>query len=93
MKDLVKYVIIGINAYMLISYFMDIDTTDSDASIGFGFIALMVVLTVINIPLYILYRVISKKGRTCPACGGQVKVGLTVCPKCQFDFAKASGSQ
>jgi len=38
-----KFVIIGINAYMLISYFMDIDASDSDTSIGFGFIALMVV--------------------------------------------------
>ena len=60
-----KFIIIGINAYMLISYFMDVDTSNSDASIGFGFIALMVVLTIINIPLYIVYKVIDKKGSVC----------------------------
>ena len=94
MKNAIKFVIIGINAYMLISYFSDYDSTASDASVGFGFIALMVVLTISNIPLYILYRVIDKKDkRLCPACGVNVKVGLTICPMCKFDFAKASGSQ
>ena len=88
-----KFVIIGINAYMLISYFMDIDASDSDTSIGFGFIALMVVLTVINIPLYIVYKVIDKKAkRLCPACGVNVAVGLTICPMCKFDFAKSAGA-
>jgi hypothetical protein len=88
-----KFVIIGINAYMLISYFMDIDASDSDTSIGFGFIALMVVLTVINIPLYIVYKVIDKKAkRLCPACGVNVEVGLTICPMCKFDFAKSAGA-
>ena len=88
-----KFVIIGINAYMLISYFIDIDASDSDTSIGFGFIALMVVLTIINIPLYIVYKVIDKKAkRLCPACGVNVKVGLTICPMCKFDFAKSAGA-
>ena len=78
---------------MLISYFMDIDTSDSDASIGMGFIALMVVLTIINIPLYIIYKVIDKKAkRLCPACGVNVKVGLTICPMCKFDFLKSAGA-
>ena len=88
-----KFIIIGINAYMLISYFMDVDTSNSDASIGFGFIALMVVLTIINIPLYIVYKVIDKKAkRLCPAGGVNVKVGLTICPMCKFDFAKSAGA-
>jgi hypothetical protein len=93
MKNALKFLIVGINAYMLISYSMDIDTSDTDASIGFGFIALMVVLTIINIPLYILYRVIDRKAkRLCPACGVNVKVGLTICPMCKFDFAKSAGT-
>lgn len=29
------------------------------------------------------------KGRVCPACGENVRKGLTVSPNCQYDFAKA----
>ena len=48
-------------------------------------------MTVISIPLYIVYRITGKKGRVCPACGVKVPVGLTVCPKCLFDFRKIAG--
>jgi len=48
-------------------------------------------MTVISIPLYIIYRITAKKGRVCPACGVNVPVGLTVCQKCLFDFRKMAG--
>ena len=32
------------------------------------------------------------EGRTCPACGVKVPVGLTVCQKCLFDFRKQAGA-
>lgn len=31
-----------------------------------------------------------KKTRECPACGRDVRKGLTVCPGCGFDFAAAA---
>ena len=47
----------------------------------------------VNVVLYVLYRITAKKNRRkCPACGINVAIGLTVCPKCSFDFAKAAGA-
>jgi ribosomal protein L37AE/L43A len=45
-----------------------------------------------NTFLYVLYRVTGTKKRECPACGSVVKKGITVCPKCGFDFIKAAGN-
>lgn len=61
---------------------------------GIFFILLwLLVLTAVNVVLYIFYRITEKKNiRTCPACGTEVQVGLTICPKCNFDFAKAAGA-
>ena len=56
-----------------------------------GFFFTLFLMTVISIPLHIIYRVTGKKGRVCPACGVNVPVGLTVCPKCLFDFRKIAG--
>ena len=51
----------------------------------------LVVLIVVNVVLYIIFRITGNR-RFCPACGFNVKVGLTVCSKCNFDFAKAAGN-
>ena len=86
------WVIIALNAYFLISFFMNVDTSasaDSTAT-GLGFIFLMFWLAIMNVVLYVIYRVTGGKKRECPACGQNVKKGLTVCPSCNFDFMKAA---
>ena len=87
------WVIIALNAYFLISFFANIRTTDSSAVVGFAFIILMFWLAIMNVVLYVLYRVTGKgKSRSCPACASKVKIGVTECSKCGFDFMKAAGN-
>ena len=68
------WVIIAINAYILISFFAGYDVNGDDTANGIG----------IMVP--------GTKKRECHACGKNVKKGLTVCPSCNFDFAKAAGN-
>ena len=86
------WVIIALNAYFLISFFMNVDTSSSadSTATGLGFIFLMFWLAIMNVVLYVIYRVTGGKKRECPACGQTVKKGLTVCPSCSFDFMKAA---
>lgn len=68
----------------------------SDGMIGLTailfIITWLIVSAAVNIILYVIYRVTNKRNkRSCPACGRAVAVGLTVCPGCNFDFAKAAG--
>ncbi len=86
------WVIIALNAYFFWSFFKDVDTTNpsDDLSLGFGFMFLIFWLAIMNTFLYVLYRVTGGKKRECPACGQNVKKGLTVCPSCNFDFMKAA---
>ena len=89
------WVIIALNVYFFISYFMNVDTssTADSTAIGLGFMFLIFWLAIMNTFLYVIYRVTGTKKRECPACGQTVKKGLTVCPSCNFDFMKAaSGS-
>ena len=85
------WVIIGINVLLLINFFTAIDENMSDLSLVVGFFFTLFLMTVISIPLYIIYRITGKKRRVCPACGENVPVGLTVCQKCLFDFRKMAG--
>ena len=87
------WVIIVLNAYFLISYFMGIDGTESDIAIGLGFIFLIFWLAIMNTFLCVLYRITGDKKRECPACGKGVKKGITVCPSCNYDFFKAAGGE
>jgi hypothetical protein len=87
------WVIIVLNAYFLISFFMGIDGTESDTAIGLGFMFIIFWLAIMNTFLYVLYRITGGKRRECPACGVAVKKGLTVCPSCNFDFMKAAGGE
>ncbi len=84
------WVIIALNVYFLYAFFSDVDATDSDTALGLGFIFLMFWLAIMNVVLYVIYRVTGTKKRECPACGQTVKKGLTVCPSCSFDFMKAA---
>jgi hypothetical protein len=87
------WVIIVVNALLLINFFTSVDSNGSDTVTGVAFIFTLFLMAIINVPLYIIYRVTGNKGRTCPACGVKVPVGLTVCQKCLFDFRKqASGT-
>ena len=82
------WVIIAINLFFVFNFFSSVDPNDSSTVTGFSFIFSCFVLVIIDIPLYIIYRITAKKGRECPACGSKVPVGLTVCEKCLYDFRK-----
>ena len=86
------WVIIALNLYFLINYFMGIDGTESDTVLGIGFMFLIFWLAIMNTFLYVLYRVTGGKRRECPACGSKVKVGITRCAKCGFDFFKSAST-
>ena len=84
------WVIIALNIYFLYVFFSDVDGTESDTALGLGFMFLMFWLAIMNVVLYVIYRVTGTKQRECPACGKNVAKGLTVCPSCNFDFMKAA---
>jgi len=90
------WVIIIFNAYFLYAFSKGVvDISEGgggDAAIGIYAMMSLFVWAVLNIILYVLFRVTAKKRRECPACGVKVPVGKTICPKCLFDFAKAAGS-
>lgn len=87
------WVIIAINAYILISFFSGYDVNGDDTANGLAIMVILFFLAILNTFLYVLYRVTGTKKRECPACGKNVKKGLTVCPSCNFDFAKAAGGE
>jgi hypothetical protein len=84
------WVIIALNAYFFISFFMNIETTSGETYYVLGFIILIFWLAIMNTFLYVLYRITGGKKRDCPACGVGVKRGLTVCPTCNFDFMRVA---
>ena len=86
------WVIIALNIYFVVAFSLEIDSTDSDTALGLQFMVLMVWLAIMNVVLYVLYRITGCKKRQCPACGKNVKKGLTICPSCNFDFMKAAGN-
>jgi hypothetical protein len=86
------WVIILLNVYFFVSFSMQIDPNDSDTALGIQFFVLIFWLAIMNTFLYVLYRVTGGKKRVCPACGSKVKVGVTNCSKCGFDFMKAAGN-
>lgn len=83
------WVIIAINAFMLYWFSSGVSDLADDATAAGMFIFLfMFIWALINVPLYVIYRVTGGKKRECPACGSRVKVGVTTCSKCNFDFMK-----
>jgi hypothetical protein len=75
---------------LFISFFSSYDVNADDTSNGIGIMVLIFFLALLNTFLYVLYRVTATKKRECPACGKNVKKGLTVCPTCNFNFSKAA---
>jgi len=90
------WLIIVFNAYYLYAFskgVVDLSAEGgSDTSVGIYAIFSLFVWAVLNIILYVLFRVTAKKKRECPACGVKVPVGVTVCQKCLFDFKKQAGT-
>ena len=82
------WVIIALDVYFLWSFFKGVDTssTADSAALGFGFMFLIFWLAIMNTFLYVIYRITGGKKRECPACGHDVKKGITVCPSCNYDF-------
>lgn len=62
------------------------------AGTGIGVLALWFIWFFGFIVLSLIWFMSRPKGRTCPACGEQVKKGLTACPSCSHDFAAAAQS-
>jgi len=69
-----------------------------DPTVGaLGFIIFIIpflfIMTLLNVILYVIYRVTRSKDKTrdCPACARVVAVGITTCGGCGFDFMKAAG--
>ena len=88
------WIIIAINAYYLYAFSKGVvelsEDGGGDAAVGIYTFMSLIIWAVINVVLYVLYRVTGGKKRECPACGKNVKKGLTVCPTCNFDFSKAA---
>ena len=89
------WVIIAFNVWYLFQMAKNAsELAGDDLATGAYLILAVLFWALLNVILYVLYRVTSKgRGRECPACGSKVKVGVTSCMKCGFDFMKAaSGS-
>jgi hypothetical protein len=99
MKDIRPFgwVIIVINALLIYSFtagVIEIGAEESgDITAGIYIFISLIIMAVVNVVLYVLYRVTGGSKRGCPACGIGVKKGLTVCPSCNFDFMKAAGGE
>jgi hypothetical protein len=83
------WVIIAINLYFLYTFSKGVvDLGEDDLAVGMFAFMFLFIWAIINLILYVLYRVTARKQRKCPACDSNVKTGLTTCPKCNFDFMK-----
>ena len=58
---------------------------------GIGVMFILFLWAMIDVILGVTWVVTNKNKRSCPACGQNVKKGLTVCPSCHFNFAAAAG--
>lgn len=90
------WIIIAFNIYYLYQFsqgIVELKSDSSDAAAGIYIFISMIVWGVLNIILYVLYRVTGGKKRVCPACGCNVKKGLTVCTSCNYDFFKNASTK
>jgi hypothetical protein len=61
-----------------------------DAGTGIGIALIIILWFIVFVVLSLIWFMTRPKGRTCPACGNDVKKGLTSCPNCGHDFAAAA---
>jgi hypothetical protein len=67
-----------------------ISASDAGTAIGVGLIVFLWFL--VFMALSATWFMTRPKGRTCPACGENVKRGRTTCQKCSHDFAAAAAT-
>jgi hypothetical protein len=69
----------------------DLSTCQAGTAIGggIGITFLFLVWFVGFVILSLIWLMSRPQRRLCPVCGEQVKKGLTVCPKCGYNFAAA----
>jgi hypothetical protein len=77
---------IAFNVWAFLSFFGNVDSGDSDFVIGLSFFVYLIFVGVVNLILYVIYRISEKKVRNCPACNLKVKDGVTICGNCNFNF-------
>jgi len=70
---------------------LDQSTCQAATNVGTGIgVTLLFFLWFIGFIVFSLIWLMSRPDRRlCPVCGEQVKKGLTVCPKCGYNFATA----
>lgn len=56
---------------------------------GIGTIFIIFLWAAVDVILLVVFLVTNKKGRNCPTCGRKVKVGLTECKKCGYNFKQS----
>jgi hypothetical protein len=77
------WVIIAINAYFIVSFFMDYDPNGDSTANGIGIMVLLFWLAIINVVLYVFYRITgSRKSDVNVTLESQLK---------EIDHLKASG--
>jgi hypothetical protein len=87
------WAIIAFNLYFLYALSKGIsDLNGDDIAIGLYTLTSLFIWAVINVILYVIFRVTNgrRKGRSCPACDSKVAAGKTVCAVCGFDFMKVA---
>lgn len=57
---------------------------------GIGLTLIAMVWFIGFIVLALIWLMSRPQRRLCPACGAQVRSGVTVCPSCSYDFAGAA---
>jgi hypothetical protein len=63
-----------------------------DVGTGIGVALIIVLWFFVFVILSIVWFMTRPRGRTCPACGEDVKRGRTTCQKCGHDFAAAAST-
>lgn len=56
---------------------------------GIGTFMILTLWMIVDVILLVIFLVTKKKNRECPTCGRKVKVGVTKCAGCGYDFARA----
>jgi zinc-ribbon domain len=67
------------------------EARNAGTAIGAGIIIFLWAL--VDVILGVIWLITRPKRRECPACGTEVKRGVTRCPSCGYDFAAVARSQ
>jgi hypothetical protein len=67
-----------------------INASDAGTAVGVGLVVFLWFL--VFMVLSVIWFMTRPRGRTCPACGEDVKKGRTTCQTCGHDFAAAAAT-